>query len=79
MDPLFEVHILNLAGAKKAKTIAEKFDTILTELTPIIGIAGRYPALVRTKLEEAAFFAKKAMAILPENQIGVNDSKDPGR
>lgn len=30
--------------------------------------AGREMAIVRTKLEEASFFAKRAMAMNPENQ-----------
>jgi hypothetical protein len=68
MNKEFEVHILDSEGIEKAQKIALAFDNLLNTLDPLVGISGRYPALVRTKLEEAAFFAKKAMAIQPENQ-----------
>jgi hypothetical protein len=67
MNSEFEVHILNEGGIEKARTIADIFDRALNELTPLMG-PGRYNALVRTKLEEGSFFAKKAMAINVENQ-----------
>jgi hypothetical protein len=67
MDALFAVHKLNEAGLKKAETIGKIFDHALTELNAICP-AGRELSIVRTKLEEAAFFAKKAMALLTENQ-----------
>jgi hypothetical protein len=68
MHQEFEVHLLNDEGIAKAKKLANLFDQLLTELDPLMPIASRYTSLVRTKLEEASFFAKKAMAILPENQ-----------
>lgn len=82
MHKEFEVHILNPEGIGKAKMIATVFDDALTELEQLclrpetsggIMLPGHYMngrefAVVRTKLEEASFFAKKAMAILPENQ-----------
>lgn len=64
----FETHILTEEGIAKAKEIANVFNDALTQLHVLIGTSGRYPAIVRTKLEEASFFAKKAMAVLPENQ-----------
>jgi hypothetical protein len=67
MNPEFEVHILNEAGIEKAKAIAESFDELLTHLKGTLP-QGRYLSLVSTKLEEASFFAKKAMASSPENQ-----------
>jgi hypothetical protein len=72
MDSAFEVHILNEAGIEKAKIIAQKFDTFLSELIVLWGNPGwnRETALVRTKLEEASFFAKKTMANQSENQKG---------
>jgi hypothetical protein len=72
MDPLFEVHMLNDAGKQKAKDIATAFDNCLLALTsPTFGSLcspGRELAIVKTKLEEACFFAKKSMANVPENQ-----------
>lgn len=67
IDPLFGVHRLNEEGMKKAEMIAVTFDDCLRELAGICP-AGREFSIVRTKLEEAAFFAKKAMANVPENQ-----------
>jgi hypothetical protein len=66
MNKEFEVHILNDMGKTKARLIAEAFDELLTKLTDApIGTPcsdGRYLAIVKTKLEEACFFAKKNMA-----------------
>lgn len=67
MYPLFEVHILNESGKQKAQQIAGSFSGLLGELELICG-QGREIAIVKTKLEEACFFAKKAMATVPENQ-----------
>lgn len=67
MDPLFQVHMLNEDGKTKANQIAKAFDNLLYALTDVCP-PGREMSIVRTKLEEASFFAKKAMAMLPENQ-----------
>jgi len=71
MDKAFEVHMLNEQGKSKAKTIAEAFDVLLTTVNAVAGsspTSGRELAIVKTKLEEACFFAKKAMANQAENQ-----------
>lgn len=74
MHPQFEVHLLNALGIEKAKGIAEHFDKFLTELeSKYCGTADdsgntRELAIVKTKLEEACFFAKKAMAKNKINQ-----------
>ena len=70
MDPLFEVHRLNEAGIAKANAVASAFDHLLGTLQEIAeeGANGRLFAIVKTNLEEACFFAKKAIAIRPENQ-----------
>lgn len=68
MHSEFAVHMLNDGGKEKAGVIAEIFDDALTALEEVIGIQGREVAIVRTKLEEASFFAKKAMATSPSNQ-----------
>lgn len=66
MNKEFQVHMLNDAGKARATAIAESFDRCLSEILTLCP-PGRELALVRTKLEEASFFAKKSMASLPEN------------
>jgi hypothetical protein len=66
----FRVHMLNEQGKAKATAIATVFTQALNQVEDIIGTEGREVALVRTKMEEASFFAKKAMASRPENQQG---------
>jgi hypothetical protein len=64
----FGVHILNEAGRGKAVEIAAAFSDCLNRVEEICEKDGRDVALVRTKLQEACFFSKRAMAVLPENQ-----------
>ncbi len=63
----FEVHMLNDLGKSAAGQLAERFSDLL-DFCKLVGEPGRELSLVATKLEEASFFAKKAMAIKPENQ-----------
>ncbi len=63
----FQVHLLNEAGIEKAKELGALFSMLLTDLEEFVP-AGRDRALVITKLQEASFFAKRAIASLPENQ-----------
>jgi len=67
MDPLFEVHMLNETGKKNAKAIADSFDFCLQSLKTLCP-EGREFAIVKTKLEESCFFAKKSMANVKANQ-----------
>lgn len=67
MRPEFKVHMLNESGKKKASAIAEGFSILLDGLEAQ-GLTGRDLALVKTKLEEACFVAKRGMASLIENQ-----------
>lgn len=68
MDALFQVHRLNEEGLAKADRIAKSFDQLLNSLqTDIVNC--REMSIVKTKLEEACFFAKKAMANDPNNQF----------
>ncbi len=66
--PEFAVHKLNENGKMKAGIIANSFSELLDTLEAWAGKDGREMSIVRTKLEEASFFAKKAMAIQPDNQ-----------
>ncbi len=64
----FTVHMLNDQGKQKAQQVAETLSDSLSHLEAICGKDGREMSIVRTKFEEAGFFAKKAMACRPENQ-----------
>lgn len=69
MHKEFEVHKLSEEGLKKATLIAHVFDDALDALEELWGDdTGREAAIVRTKLEEACFFAKKALAVQAGNQ-----------
>lgn len=68
-DPLFQFHKLNSDGMNKAIEIAEIFTTCLNDLRDLCPEATREFSIVKTKLEEASFFAKKAMANDKENQV----------
>lgn len=70
MREAFKVHMLNETGKEKARQIAEAFDELAEKLEALCTSpgGGRYLAIVSTKLEEASFFAKKAMAIDRFNQ-----------
>lgn len=62
MNREFGVHMLNEEGKTKARMIAEAFDALLEALLIIDPQPSREMSVCRTKLEEACFFAKKAMA-----------------
>lgn len=64
----FAVHRLNQVGLGRAAEVAGVFEGLLLGLEAVCGAEGREMAIVRTKLEEACFFAKKALAVRPENQ-----------
>ena len=67
MNKEFTFHKLNSDGMIKADLIAREFDRLLEALAPLCP-TGREMSITRTKLEEACFFAKKAMACDTVNQ-----------
>jgi hypothetical protein len=64
----FSVHMLNKAGIEKANKIKDVFNEFLTNLADLCA-PGREFSIVKTKLEEACFFAKKSMANQEVNQV----------
>lgn len=62
----FQVHMLNEAGKINAKYIAEVFSNTLDGLATVCPDSREF-SIVKTKMEEACFFAKKAMANDPKN------------
>jgi hypothetical protein len=73
MHHAFQVHTLNEQGKGTAGVIACKFHELLSALEALVPTpdrdspGSREMAILRTKLEEACFFAKKAMASNPAN------------
>jgi hypothetical protein len=64
----FAVHILNETGIDNATKLGEAFSTLLDTIDQIIPDKSREKSLVATKLEEASYYAKRAIAQLPVNQ-----------
>ncbi len=60
----FKVHRLNADGMAKAQMLGDIFSEALEKIEAIIP-PGRERALVVTKLQEASFFAKRAVAAHP--------------
>lgn len=58
---------MNKDGMQKAQQISAIFSEALRQLETVC-LPSRELSIVRTKLEEACFFAKRAMAIDPKNQ-----------
>ncbi len=67
-NPEFQVHLLSPEGITRAQEISRIFDEALLSLIGIIP-PGRELSIVKTKLEEACFFAKKAMSKADTNQL----------
>jgi hypothetical protein len=63
----FNVHLLNAEGIRAARAVAEIFSDTLTQLEAL-GLTGREKALVVTGLQQAGFWAKRAIAVLPQHQ-----------
>ena len=68
IKPLFQYHALNETGKKEVEWISVWFSDLLGSLEAICP-AGRELSIVKTKLEEAAFFAKKSVSMLSDRQV----------
>lgn len=66
---LFTVHKLNDVGIARAQNIATAFNRLLEALERECTTNTREFSIMKTKLEEASFFAKKSMAINEANQV----------
>lgn len=64
----FAVYKLNDLGMSYAVEIRDLFDNLLDRIETICVAESRELSIARTKLEEASFFAKKAMAHNQENR-----------
>lgn len=78
MNTEFAVQRLNADGMAKTQQIAEIFNDALNKLT-LLCPASREMSLVRTKLEEASFFAKKAMCNNASNQVTPEPIPEPSQ
>ena len=63
----FGFHKMNKTGIKRSEQIAKLFEELVENLDQHFFDA-RTKAVCLTKLEEAAFFAKKSMALNTDNQ-----------
>ncbi len=73
VSPLFAAHRLTDSGLARCRQIADEFTELELTLMKLISpdnyrSTGREISLMKTKLEEAAFYCKKALAIQPQNQ-----------
>ncbi len=66
--PEFKVHTLNAEGIEKAILLRDVFNSTLDALLNLCPTPCREMSIVKTKLEEAYFFSKKALASQKENQ-----------
>lgn len=62
MNKEFATHRLNQQGIDALTAMRGTFDTLLNSIVDILP-AGRELAIVRTKLEEACFFAIKGISV----------------
>lgn len=65
--PEFASHKLNTEGLGKVSDVRASFTRLLEELE-LVCPASREFSIVKTKLEEASFFAVKAISANEENQ-----------
>lgn len=67
IDPLFSSIGLSNTGLDKASGISEAFTRLLLTLGDTLPGNSREISIIKTKLEEASFYAKKALRNYKEN------------
>jgi len=67
-NPEFTVRRLNDSGLEQAEQIGKWYDELLNQVRNITP-EGRELALVKTHLEQACFYTKRAMSKDPQNQL----------
>lgn len=69
MSELFASYTLNEEGKRKVLAVTNAFEDLLAKLHSIGPSTGVPYAMVRMNLEQACFYAKKAIAMIPANRI----------
>lgn len=69
----FQTHKLTAEGLSKINEIGVHFDDLLEEIEILVGEEGREIAIVRSNLEVACFYAKKALANDPQYLVTIVD------
>jgi len=68
IDPLFSTVQLSFEGLRKVNTLRESFTEMVEIIEAILPGYSREISIIRTKLEEASFYAVKAVRNYKENQ-----------
>jgi hypothetical protein len=66
--PEFKAYKLNAQGIMAIEELRAKFSILLDYLEYFCSASTREFSIAKTKLEEALFFANKAISLNPENQ-----------
>lgn len=74
MNKEFTSYPLNEAGIEKVNKTRASFDALLESLKTDLK-DGREFSIVKTKLEEASFFAIKGISVNPENQKAAEEKQ----
>lgn len=73
---MFEVHKLNDVGFAKARELQNLFEKFRNDVMEITSGGSRETSLFTTHLEIASFYAKRAMAMKPDNHDSVDFGHD---
>lgn len=65
----FKVYMMNNQGIETITYVGELFDHLLIQLEYFCDKEGRDFSIVKTKLEEACFYAKRSCGLNPKNNL----------